>query len=67
MSSGDNLHEMSQPIFWKKILKYFKKSSVEIFTQSAKGLQVLEKTQKKYECIASKSTIPMKKTMTLKV
>ena len=27
VSSGDNLHEMSKPIFWEK--KYFKMSSAE--------------------------------------
>ena len=30
-SIGDNLYEMSKPIFWKKI----KMSSAEIFTQHA--------------------------------
>ena len=33
VSLGDNLHEMSDPIFWEK---YFKMSSAEIFTQHAK-------------------------------
>ena len=38
ISSGDNLHEMSKPIFWKKEdkKKYFKMLSAEIFTQSSK-------------------------------
>ena len=34
VSLGDNLHEMSYPVFWEK---YFKMSSAENFTQSAKG------------------------------
>ena len=34
---GDNLHEMSKPIFWKKkIEKYFQMLSAKIFTQFAK-------------------------------
>ena len=36
ISYGDNLHEMSKPVFWEKKEKYFKLSSAEIFTQSAK-------------------------------
>ena len=32
-STEDNLHEMSNPVFWEK---YYKTSSAEIFTQSAK-------------------------------
>ena len=36
VSLGDNLHEMSKPIFWKKIRKYFKILSAEVFTQNAK-------------------------------
>ena len=37
ISLGDNLHEMSNPIFSeKKKEKYFKMSSAEIFTQHAK-------------------------------
>ena len=35
VSSGDNLHEMSKPIFWEKGGKYFIMSSAEIFTQHA--------------------------------
>ena len=34
--NGENLHEMSNPVFWKKLEKYFKMSSAEIFTQRAK-------------------------------
>ena len=34
---GDNLHEMSKPIFWKKEENCFKLSSTEIITQHAKG------------------------------
>ena len=34
--SGDNLHEMLKPVFWEKKKKYFKMSSAENFTQSAK-------------------------------
>ena len=36
VSTGDNLHEMTKPFFWKKEEKYFKMLSAEIFTQSAK-------------------------------
>ena len=36
VSLGDNLHEMSNPVFWEKYGKYFKMSSAENFTQSAK-------------------------------
>ena len=32
VSIGDNLHEMSNPVFWEK---YFKMLSTENFTQSA--------------------------------
>ena len=35
VSNGDNLHEMSNPIFWKK-QKYFDVLSAENFTQSAR-------------------------------
>ena len=36
VSTGDNLHEMSNPIFWKKKSeKYFRMLSAEIFTQHA--------------------------------
>ena len=36
VSIGDNLHEMSNLVFWEKLEKYFKMSSAENFTQSAK-------------------------------
>ena len=36
---GDNLHEMSKPIFWKKIKNF--KMSAEIFTQSANELKYI--------------------------
>ena len=36
VSWGDNLHEMSNPVFWGKKDKYFKLLSAENFTQSAK-------------------------------
>ena len=38
MQIGDNLHEMSKPVFWekKKKKKYLNMSSAEKFTQSAK-------------------------------
>ena len=36
VSLGDNLHEMSNPVFWEKKEKYFKMSSAANFTQSAK-------------------------------
>ena len=32
---GDRLHEMSKPIFWENNKKYFRMSSVELFTQHA--------------------------------
>ena len=32
ISLGDNLHEESMPIFWKKQEKYFKVLSAEMFT-----------------------------------
>ena len=35
VSIGDNLHEMSKPVFWGKYGKYFKMSSTENSTQSA--------------------------------
>ena len=31
VSNGDNLHEMSMPVFYEKISKYFKMSSGVIF------------------------------------
>ena len=35
--SGDNLHEMPNPVFWgKKNRKYLKMSSAENFTQHVK-------------------------------
>ena len=37
VSSGDNLHEMSNPIFCEKQAKYSKMSSAEFFTQHAKS------------------------------
>ena len=36
VSNGDNLQEMSNPVFWEKQAKYFKMLSAEIFTQRAK-------------------------------
>ena len=30
------LHEISNPVFWEKLEKYFKMSSAEISTQSTK-------------------------------
>ena len=36
VSLGDNLHELSNPVFEKNKKKYFKMSSAENFTQSAK-------------------------------
>ena len=36
VSLGDNLHEMSNSVFWEKYEKYFKMLSAENFTQSAK-------------------------------
>ena len=36
LSSGDSLHEMSNPVFWgKSKKKYFKMSSAEILTKHA--------------------------------
>ena len=36
VSIGDDLNEMSSPVFWKKLEKYFKMSSAEKVTQHAK-------------------------------
>ena len=36
-SIGDSLYDMLNPVFWEKLRKYFKMSSAEIFTQSAKS------------------------------
>ena len=33
---GENLHEMSKPVFWENKKKYFNMSSAENLTQSAK-------------------------------
>ena len=33
--SGDNLHEMSEPVFWEKLEKYFKMFAKN-FTKPAK-------------------------------
>ena len=40
VSKGDNLHELSKPIFWGN--KYFKMLSAENFTQQAVGVKPLE-------------------------
>ena len=42
VSLGDNFHEISNPIFWKKIKNtlYFKMLSTEIFTQHAISIKV---------------------------
>ena len=53
VSNGDNLHEMSNPVFWETICmkcqilfsgknkkKYFNMSSAENFTQCAKCLLI---------------------------
>ena len=36
VSTGGNLHEMSNPVFWEKLEKYVKMLSAENFIQSAK-------------------------------
>ena len=36
VSIGDNLHEMSNPVFWENKKKYFQMSSAEKFIQNAK-------------------------------
>ena len=36
VSNGDHLHEMSNPVSWKKYEKYFQMLFAENFTQSAK-------------------------------
>ena len=36
MMNGDNLHEMSNPVFLKTIKKYFRMLSAAKFTKSAK-------------------------------
>ena len=38
VSYEDNLHEMSDPVFWTKKKKYFKLSSTGIFTQHVNTL-----------------------------
>ena len=38
ISSGDNLHELSNLVFWENRKKYFKISYAEKFNQSAKRL-----------------------------
>ena len=38
VSSGDSLHEISNPIFWEKWEKHFKMFSAEIFTQTVERL-----------------------------
>ena len=49
VSIGDNLHEMSSPVFCgEKKKKYFSMSSVENFTQHAKPL-IRKKKQKKQQ------------------
>ena len=35
VSTGDTLHEMSKPVLWGKIEKYFSTSSAGHFTQTA--------------------------------
>ena len=35
VSNGENLHEMSNPIYWEKYEKYFIIMCAENFTQSA--------------------------------
>ena len=44
VSYGDNLHGMSNPVFWEKYEKYFRLSSAEIFTQNAKHLTTSKET-----------------------
>ena len=36
LSPKEQLHEMSNPVFWKNKKKHFKLPSAEIFTQHAK-------------------------------
>ena len=36
VSIGDNLHEMSNSVFWEKLEKYFSMPSAENFTQGTK-------------------------------
>ena len=40
VSKGDSLHEMSNPLSWKKYEKYFKMSPAENFTQSTKHFNI---------------------------
>ena len=35
VSIWENLHDMSNPVFWENIEKYFKMTSAEFFTQIA--------------------------------
>ena len=39
LSIGDNLHEVSNPIFWEKQEFFFKMSPADIITQHAKELR----------------------------
>ena len=52
ISSGDNLHEMSNLVFWEKQQKYvyFKMPSAEIFTQHAEHYIDAEIAVKKRRC-----------------
>ena len=36
METGDNLHEMTNPVFWNDKKKYFEMSSAEKISKSAK-------------------------------
>ena len=38
VSNGDSLHEMSNPIFWEKIRKYYQFVVCWICAESGKGL-----------------------------
>ena len=54
VSNGDNLHGMSNPVFWEKGTKiYFKMSSAEKFSQSAKRDSTIQYLKKliNYEAI----------------
>ena len=56
LSIGDNLHEMTKPVFWEKQEKYFKLSSAENYTQNAKVSFILTYW---FELLISEINIPL--------
>ena len=54
VSTGDNLHEMSNPALGGNISKYFKMLPAENFTQSAKRLYIYDNTARGIDIIQNK-------------